>query len=156
MRSTKMVVEKNRGRIERRRLTTSTRGVKEADWPGLAQFVRLERSVTVRGETTTSVQYAVTSLSPERAGPARLLAISRGRWLIESLFWIRDVPFRDVPFREDHSRIRSGTAPYTMSVLKNAAINTLRALKVDNITAALRENAVKVPALLHNLGIQTN
>lgn len=75
----------------------------------------------------------------------------RGCWLIESLFWIRDVPFR-----EDHSRIRSGTAPYTMSVLKNAAINTLRALKVDNITAALRENAVKVPALLHNLGIQTN
>lgn len=144
-------MEKNRGRIEHRTLTTSTLGVKEAGWPGLAQFVRLERTVTANGETTHSVQYAVTSLSPDRAGPDRLLTLSRGRWLIESLFWIRDVAFR-----EDHSRIRSGTAPYAMSALRNAAINTLRALKTDNITAALRENALKVQDLLRTLGIQTN
>ena len=43
-----------------------------------------------------------------------------------------------------------------MSVLKNAAINTLRALKVPNLTAALRKNAVKVPELFRKLGITTN
>ena len=34
-------------------------------------------------------------------------------------------------------------------------MNTLRALKVPNITAALRENALKVPNLFHKLGITT-
>ena len=63
---------------------------------------------------------------------------------------------RDVVFGEDASRIRSGTAPLSMSLIKNAAMNTLRALKVPNITAALRENALKVPHLFHKLGITTS
>ena len=144
-------LEKNRGRVERRTLSASTQDVAWADWPGLGQFLRLERSVPVHGETTTTVQYAITSLPPDRASPERLLDLWRGRWEIENrLFWVRDVAFR-----EDHSRIRNGTAPLSMSLIKNAAMNTLRALKVPNITAALRENALKVPNLFHKLGITT-
>ena len=144
-------LEKNRGRIERRTLSASTQDVAWSDWPGLGQFLRLERSVTVHGETTTTVQYAITSLSPDRASPEQLLDLWRGRWDIENrLFWVRDVAFR-----EDASRIRSGNAPLSMSHIKDAAINTLRALKVPNITAALRENALKVPDLFHKLGITT-
>ena len=144
-------LEKNRGRVERRTLATRTQDVAWADWTGLGQFLRLERSVTVHGETTTTVQYAITSLSPDRASSERLLDLWRGRWEIENrLFWVRDVVFG-----EDASRIRSGTAPLSMSLIKNAAMNTLRALKVPNITAALRENALKVPNLFHKLGITT-
>lgn len=149
--SSAFTLEKNRGRVERRTLSASTQDVAWADWPGLGQFLRLERSVTVHGETTTTVQYAITSLSPDRASPERLLDLWRGRWEIENrLFWVRDVVFG-----EDASRIRSGTAPLSMSLIKNAAMNTLRALKVPNITAALRENALKVPNLFHKLGITT-
>ena len=89
-----VTLEKNRGRIERRTMTTSTQDLAWADWPGLGQFLRLERSVTVHGETTTTVQYAITSLSPDRASPERLLDLWRGRWEIENrLFWVRDVVF---------------------------------------------------------------
>lgn len=140
---------KSRGRVERREITTSTRGVAESDWPGLAQFLRIERTTIVDGEERTSITYAITSLTPERASPAKLLDLLRGRWEIENrLFWVRDVVFR-----EDHSRIRTGTAALATSHVRNAAINYLRARKVDNNAAALRENALKVEGLLRELGI---
>jgi hypothetical protein len=142
-------VGKGHGRGERREIPTSTRGVAESDWPGLAQFLRVERTTIVDGETRTSVSYAITSLPPERASSAKLLDLWRGRWAIENrLFWVRDVVFR-----EDHSRIRTGTAALATSHVRNAAINYLRARKVDNNAAALRENALKVEALLRELGI---
>ena len=144
-------MEKNRGRIERRTLTTSSLSVSAAGWPGLNRFVRLERRTTIHGQTTITVSCAVTSLAPEQADAAALLAMWRGRWDIENrLFWVRDVVQR-----EDHSRIRSGHAPESMSILKNAAINYLRTLKVPNLAAAFRENAVKVAPLLRNLGLPT-
>ena len=144
-------VEKSRGRIEKRILTTSELSVSNGGWPGLNRFVRLERTTTIDDETTTTVSYAVTSLSSQQAGAATLLKMWRGRWDIENrLFWIRDTVLR-----EDHSRIRTGTAPQSMSILKNAAINYLRALKVPNVAAALRKNAVKVQPLLHRLGLRT-
>ena len=119
-----MTLEKNRGRIEQRTLTTSSLSVSAAGWPGLNRFVRLERTTRIDGQTTTTVGYAVTSLSPEKADAEALLKMWRGRWEIENrVFWIRDVVQR-----EDHSRIRTGRAPESMSILKNAAINYLRTL----------------------------
>lgn len=142
-------LEKSHGRVERRALTTSTRGVKQADWPGLAQFLRLERTTIVDGEPQRSTSYAITSLPPERASPERLLDLWRGRWEIENrLFWVRDVVLR-----EDHSRIRSGSAALNVSHVRNATINYLRARNLPHIAAALRENALKVEQLLHQLGI---
>ena len=143
-------MEKSRGRIERRRLTTSTLSVDHSDWPGLRRFLRLERITTVHGETTHTVSYAITSLSSSQANADRLLHLLRSRWHIESLFWIKDATFG-----EDHSRIRTGRAAESMSILKNTAINLLRSLKVPNIAAALREHAAKVDRLLPKLGLPT-
>lgn len=142
-------VEKSRGRVEVRTLTSTTFGVETTDWPGLAQFLRLERRVTIDGVTTTTVQYAVTSLCRKQADAALLLALWRFRWAIENrVFWVRDVVFG-----EDASRIRTGTAPHVMSVLRNAAITLLQDLKVPNVTAALREHALKLDLLLDRLHI---
>lgn len=95
------------------------------------------------------MSYAVTSLSRDQVDAATLLKLWRGRWEIENrLFWVRDVVFR-----EDLSRIRTGTAYTTMSVFRNAGITLLRALKVPEITAALREHAVKLNVLLQRLNI---
>lgn len=142
--------EKSRGRVERRVLTTSRQGVDHARWPGLNRFLKLERVTTIDGETTRSVTYAITSLTAEQADAAELLSLLRGRWAIESLFWIKDAVMR-----EDHSRIRSGRSAESMSILRNSAINFLRTLKVSNYAAAFRENAIKVNALLLSLGLPT-
>ncbi|MCA9080132.1 MAG: ISAs1 family transposase [Planctomycetaceae bacterium] len=148
-RETAQTKEKKRGRFEVRTLTSTTIGIDTTRWPGIKQFLRLERETTIDGETTRTVSYAVTSLSRDQVDVDTLLTLWRGRWDIENrLFWVRDVVFR-----EDHSRIRTGTAPTTMSVFRNAGITLLRALKVPNITAALREHAVKLDVLLQRLRI---
>ena len=65
------------GRIEQRG---------HSDWPGLAQVFRLERQVSIKktGEVRDEVVAGVTSLGPERADAARLLALVSGQWQIEN------------------------------------------------------------------------
>ena len=122
------------------------------DWPGLGQFLRLERTTWSAGVTRRSVGYAITSLPPERASPEELLAMWRGRWEIENrVFWVKDVVLR-----EDHSGIRTGRGPLAMSLVRNAAINHLRARNVPNTAADLRENALNLHAFLHDLLEPTN
>ena len=142
-------MEKNRGRIERRRLSASTQDLAWADWPGLGQFLRLERRVSVQGETTTTVQYAITSLSLDRARRERLLDLWRGRWDIEN----RLFRMRDVVFGEDASRIRSGTASLSMNHIKDAAMNTLRTLKVPDL---FHKRDISTKLLTHNRCKQEN
>lgn len=147
-RQTAKTVEKNRDRIETRLLTTTTVGVDTCDWPGVAQMLRLERTTTHKGETKITVSYAVTSATREQADAHMLLDAWRGRWGIESTFWVRDVVFG-----EDHSRIRTGSAPFVLSHIRNATINLCRTLELGNIAAAIREHALKLDVLLTRLGI---
>lgn len=142
-------VEKNRGRVERRELTATTRGVDGVRWPGLGQFLKLVRRTTVAGETRETTSYAITSLPPERASPEALLSMWRGRWEIEN----RAFHVLDVTLREDHSRIRTGRSAETMGMVRIAAYNHARAHEVDSLPAALRQNALNVEHLLHELGI---
>jgi hypothetical protein len=60
---------------------------------------------------------------------------------------------RDATMGEDASRIRTGSAPQVLAAFRNAAIGWLRARGADNIAAALRRNAARVPDLLRALGI---
>ena len=46
-------------------------------WTGLAQVCCLTCRRIVRGKASTEMVYAITSLTAEEAGPARLLALSR-------------------------------------------------------------------------------
>ena len=78
-------VDCGHGRIEQRRLHTSDVLVGYRDWPGMAQVFQLERQVLSKktGEVREEVVTGVTSLAPERADAARLLALVRGHWHIE-------------------------------------------------------------------------
>ena len=60
--------------------------VGDSDWLGLAQVFQLEWQVVSKktGEVREEVVAGVTSLAPERADAARLLALVRGHWHIES------------------------------------------------------------------------
>lgn len=105
--------------MERRTLMTTTVGTDRCDWPGVRQFLKLEREVTVKGETQTTVAYAITSRSVASSTVEQLLALWRDRWAIENrLFRVKDMTLR-----EDHSRIRTGKAAFAMSIIRNATIN---------------------------------
>lgn len=131
-------IEYGHGRTrERRILTASTDLAGYLDWPGQAQVLRIERSWLAHGQTHRSVGYAITSLSPERADPARLLALKRGHWTIEN----RLHRCKDVNLGEDASLIHSGSAPQVMTVLRDAVIDLLHATGVHQIAARLRRHA---------------
>ena len=96
--------------------------------------------------------YAITSLPPERADAARLLAIWRGHWGIENhLHWVRDVVFG-----EDQSQVRKEPAPQLMAALRNLVIGMLRLSGVKNIAAALRHYSWKPWKTLTLLGLPRN
>jgi predicted transposase YbfD/YdcC len=78
----------------------------------------------VRGRRSREVEYLLTSLSRERATPADLLRLRRAHWGVENrLFCVRDVSYR-----EDQCRVRSGAGPEALAALRNTAITILRRL----------------------------
>jgi predicted transposase YbfD/YdcC len=139
------------GRIEQRGLRTSDVLMGDSDWPGLAQVFRLERQVIIKkpGEGREEVVAGVTSLGPERADAARLLALVRGQWQIEhQSHWVRDVTFD-----EDRSQVRCGSIPQVMAALRNTVIGLIRWAGHTNIAAACRRFAAQPRAALHLIGI---
>ena len=75
-------LDKGRGRIETRRLeaTASITEHLAPSWTGLAQVCRLTRRRIVRGKENLETVYAITGLTAAKAGPQRLLALSREHW----------------------------------------------------------------------------
>jgi predicted transposase YbfD/YdcC len=144
-------VDAGHGRIEQRRLTASTALVGYNDWPGLAQVFQLERHVIMK---TTRAQrddvvYGVTSLSPDQAGPERLLGLVRQHWQIENkVHWVRDVTFD-----EDRSQVRGGSIPQVMAAFRNTAIGLMHWAGETNIAAACRRFAAQPWSALALLGI---
>ena len=61
---------------------------------------------------------------------------------------------RDETFSEDRRRVRSGSAPQVLAGVRNLVINWLRAHKIDNLAAALRENGWNPQPLFTMLGKQ--
>ncbi|MET8536988.1 hypothetical protein ABZV67_35555 [Streptomyces sp. NPDC005065] len=83
------------------------------------------------GRVQTKTVYAVTSLTPEQAGPTRLAELVQDHWSVEALHHVRDVTYG-----EDASRIHTGTAPRLMATLRNLAISLMRQVGWHNIAAA--------------------
>jgi predicted transposase YbfD/YdcC len=129
-----------------------------AGWPPLApvcrQVCRIVREVeyvsgTRAGQTRRAVAYALTSLPPEQADPARLAQLWRGHWQIENgLQYIRDVTLG-----EDACQVRAGMAPSNLAACRNAALNLLRRSGATNVAAALRRHAMYPRQALALMGI---
>src|SRR2546429_3944973 len=144
-------VDIGHGRIEQRNITTSEALVGYSDWPGLAQVFELGRHVITQKTTEERVEvvYGVTSLSPERGTPERLLELVRGQWQIENKsHWVRDVTFD-----EDRSQVRCGNIPQVMAALRNTTIGLLRLAGHTNIAAALRRLAAQPAQAFALIGI---
>jgi hypothetical protein len=144
-------VDKGHGRLEIRKIQTSTELRNYLEFPYHQQVMRIERITLMlkSGKQRHEVVYGITSLSPLQASPQQLLELNRGHWSIEnSLHHVRDTTFD-----EDRSQIRTNTAPQVMATLKNLAISILRLNSYKNIASALRHFAAQQHLTLVLIGI---
>jgi predicted transposase YbfD/YdcC len=151
-------IETGHGRTEHRtiRLAPLATNITDAGYtnpgfPHAAHAFRIDRRTTLHdsGQHRTHTALGLTSLTDHRAHPHTIARYVRGHWHIENrLHWVRDVTYR-----EDHSRVRTGTAAHTMASLRNLAISALRQTGHTNIARALRHMARDTTRPLQLLGI---
>ena len=129
-------VNKGHGRIEKRTIMVSTELNDYLDWPHLAQVFRIERTIwyeKYKGRTR-QVVYGLTSLTPAKASPERLLALVRQYWGIESGLHYR----RDVTLHEDATRLTVGNAGHNMAIFNNLVIGLTLQHGFHNLAKARR------------------
>lgn len=126
--------ERAHGRITRRTVQTLPAPA-DLPFPHASQAFLIERFVTdLAGAHPSSVAaLGICSLPCERADPARVGALVRGHWGIESLHWIRDALYR-----EDASTARTRSGPRAMAALRNLAIGAHRLAGRTDIAEATR------------------
>jgi predicted transposase YbfD/YdcC len=113
-------VDKGHGRLEQRRITTSSMLGGQVDWPHMEQVFKIEREVEelTTGKKRNETVYGVTSLTRKKASAERLLEIVRKHWMIENGLHYR----RDWTLREDYCRLRIGQAAQAMAVINNLVV----------------------------------
>ena len=145
-------VDIGHGRIEHRKIVSSSALTGSELWPGMKQVFKIERTVIKKksGVGRQEVVYCVTSLSREQARAEQLLKMSRRHWHIENKsHWVRDVTYD-----EDRSQVRCGSIPQVMAALRNAAIGLMRCAGETNIAAACRRFAAQPWSALALIGIK--
>lgn len=128
--------DKGHGRLEHRRIRTTTllNPLFGRDWAGIGQSFQIRRRATHPLKCTQQVVYGITSLTPEQAGPARLLELLRTHWHIENRSHYR----RDVTLGEDASQVRTQGAPLALAALNGALLALMDWLQVSNVPAQMR------------------
>jgi predicted transposase YbfD/YdcC len=156
--------ERGHGRHERRTLQVMDAPAHiRSRFPHARQVALIERYVTrtervnkgkrwVRKVTRTAVAvFIITSLTAREASPAHLAGYVRRHWTIENkLHYVRDVTFR-----EDASRVRTGPKPRIMATLRNIAIGLIRQAGYNEIAATIRRIKYDSALLIAILGLTT-
>ena len=125
------------GRIEIRKIWTTTQLNGYLNFPHVAQAFVIERQCTDKksGEHSHETAYGITSNPPEQANAKRVLATNRGHWSIENschyiLDWNDD---------EDRSRIRTGNGPENLTRLRRFAIGVIKSKGVRSVAQKMRQ-----------------
>lgn len=118
--------DKGHGRIEERKVRAFERldwleG--RSQWHGLQSVIEIESTRHVGEERSVERRYYMSSLPASTVEQAKTLNRSiRAHWGIENkLHWVLDVTFN-----EDGSRIRKGSAPLNMALMRKLALNLHR------------------------------
>jgi predicted transposase YbfD/YdcC len=126
------------GRIETRRIWSSTALNGYLNFPNVGQVFLIERETLYKksGKSSHEIALGITSRPPQEATPQRLLAINRGHWIIESVHNLIDWNYD-----EDRSRIRTGNGPENITRLRRFAIGLLKAIQkpAQTIAALMRD-----------------
>lgn len=125
------------GRIETRKIWTTTELNTYLDFPFVGQAFVIEREVIQKktGQCTSEIAYGLTSRTPHQADSQRVLSSNRGHWSIEnSCHYILDWNYD-----EDRSRIRKGHGPENISRLRRFAIGLIKSKGVRSVPQKMRE-----------------
>ncbi|MCX4410116.1 transposase [Streptomyces sp. NPDC059441] len=122
------------------------------DYPGARQAIQVvrRRREMNTGKLTIERVYLITGLSVFDATCTELATWIRGHWGIENLLH----HVRDRTFREDDSKVRTGTLLHAMASLRNLAISVFRQDGQTNIAAALRHTGRDYLRPLRTLGLR--
>ncbi len=142
---------KQHGRLETRRLTSTTALNDYLRWPNVAQVLRRTcRRINQRtGCVETEVTYGLTSLPRALAGPAELEHFWRSHWTIEN----RVHYVRDETFGEDRCQLWTGAGPQALAAIRNAGLSLLRFHGWSNMAAAVRNYASHPQRVLQLIGV---
>jgi predicted transposase YbfD/YdcC len=154
--------EKGHGRRERRTIQVMTVPAHiTRRFPHARQVALIERYVTrtvrvrkgkrwVRKQVKSAVAaFIITSLDAREAAPVHLAGYVRGHWTIENKVHY----VRDVTYREDSSRVRTGPKPRIMATLRNLAIGLIRQAGYTKIAATIRKIRYDTALLIAILGL---
>jgi predicted transposase YbfD/YdcC len=140
------------GRIETRRIWTTTELNGYLDFPHVGQAFAIERHSIEKktGRESREIAYGLTSRTPEQANPQRVLATNRGHWSIENCcHW----PL-DWNYDEDRCRIRTGHGPENITRLRRFAIGLHKSKKpTADIAQQMRRLNRNNRLVLHYLGM---
>jgi predicted transposase YbfD/YdcC len=125
------------GRLETRKIWTTTELNHYLDFPHVGQAFLVERHCTEKktGATSREIAYGLTSRTPEQANPQRILQVNRGHWTIEnSCHYILDWTYD-----EDRSRIRTGYGPENITRLRRFAIGVIKSQGARSVAQKMRQ-----------------
>lgn len=88
-------------------------------WVGLKSIAMIKSRREIQGKVTEEFRFYISSCAPNSK---TLMNAVRKHWGVENcLHWVLDVTFR-----EDESRIRVGSAPENLAVIRHMAMNTIK------------------------------
>ena len=99
---------------------------------GAEQVIRVERTRTVKGEETRSVEYYLSRLARHEANAFDFLRWIRAHWAIENGLHYT----RDETLGEDRCRVRKGGSAQVPAALRSAALHLMHAAGESNRRAA--------------------
>ena len=125
---------KGHGRREKRTIRTAP--ADGTGWPYAAQVLRIRRDTgpTLGPWESKEIAYGITSLPAGLAGPRHLAIYARQHWAIEN----KEHYVRDVTFREDAQKTRTGSQPNAHAGIRNLVMGAFRRKGHANIAAARR------------------
>ena len=142
------------GRIEIRKIWTTTELNDYLDFPHLGQAFLIERHATAKksGKSSCEIAYGITSRPPEHSDPQRVLNVNRGHWSIEnSCHYILDWNYD-----EDRGRIRTGHGPENITRLRRFAIGVIKSKGARSVSQKMRELTRNVRLVLDYLRMTKN
>jgi predicted transposase YbfD/YdcC len=124
------------GRIETRKIWTTTEINNYLDFPHVGQAFIVERHCIEKktGESSLDIAHGISSRTPEQANPQQVLKVNREHWTIEnSCHYIIDWNY------EDRSRIRVGHGPENITRLRRFAIGVIKSKGVRSVAQKMRQ-----------------
>jgi len=142
------------GRIETRKIWTTSELNDYLDFPHVGQAFVVERHAHDKksGVSSVEVAYGITSKTPDQADPQRVLKVNRQHWTIEnSCHYILDWNYD-----EDRSRIRTGHGPENITRLRRFAIGVIKSKGVRSVAQKMRQLTRNVRLVLDYLRMTGN